>query len=232
MRRLVLIAAVATVGGALVAPTAAHASTVTQVVTTATCFGGPGTATAVSAPAADGTTTGSLTLSGVPDGTWNGGTGVAGGADATAGITSAPQTVTGGTFSASTTSPTPWGSGLVIGAYASTTTGELCEAAAGSMGATALAGTVNAVLAVHAVHNLAAAVTLPGFGKGRRLKLALVVKAGTTQRRTLTVVTKKANQTVLIKGFKQVKPLTTVSLVITDLKSHRKEHITLRRVLV
>lgn len=230
MRRLAPLLAIAGLGAALAVPASADAATVAQVVGSSRCIGGPGTATAVSAPAADGTSTVGFTLSGVPDGSWTGGVGIGSASNPSAGITPAAQAVTGGRFSSSATSPLAWNAGMGIGAYALGNR-ELCEALAAQQGTVSIAGTLNVVLAVHDARKFAADVILSRVAKGHRIKVAFVVKAGRTQRRTVVVTVKRSSQSVPIKGLKQFKPFTSASVVITDLNTRRKEQVSLRRVL-
>lgn len=231
-RTFSVLAPAALAAGALLVPATADAATVTQVIGSAGCLGGPGRATVVSAPAADGSSTVAFTMSGVPDGAWTGGVGVGTSSDPSGGVTATPQTVTGGTFSTSTTSTAPWNGNFAIGAYATSPgAGELCEAVAGQQGTVSMAGTLGVVLAVHDARKFAADVTLSQVAKGHRFKVALVIKAGGTQRRTEVVTAKRSNQDVIFKGLKQPKPFTNASVVVTDLKTHHKESVSLTRVL-
>lgn len=232
MRRLVsVLAPAALASAALLVPTAADAATVTQVVGSAGCLGGPGRATVVSAPAADGSSTAAFSLTGVPDGTWSGGVGIGTGADPSGGVTDAPQVVTGGTFSTSTTSTSPWNGSFALGAFVGPGANEICEAVAGQRGSVAMAGTLNVTLGVHDARKLGAQVALTGVTKGHRFKVALVIKAGGTQRRTEVVTAKHANAGVQFKGLKQPKPYTNATVVVTDLTTHHKESVSLTRVL-
>lgn len=231
MRRIVSVLAPAAVAaGVLLAPAAADASTVTQLIGSANCLGGPGRATVVSAPAADGSSTVAFSVAGAPDGAWTGGAGVGTAADPSGGVTPKPQTVTGGSFSTTATSTAPWNGSIGVGAIAGPGAQEVCEALAGQAGAVSMAGTLNVVLAVHDVRNLAADVELTQVAKGHRFKVVLAIKAGRTQRRTEIVTAKRSSASVLFKGLKRAKPFTNASVVVTDLTTHHKESVSLTRV--